>query len=52
MQYHQRIRRENFVCDVELEGRWRKSEKVMDSEQNPVVALLWGLFGWTGNHLR
>ena len=30
----------------------RKSEKLMDSGQNPMEPLLWGLFDWTGNHLH
>ena len=46
MQYYQQPGRQNFDCGVELEGRWRRLEKVMDSGQNPVEPLLWGLCGW------
>ena len=35
-----------------LEGHWRKSEKVMDSGQNPVEPLLWVYLIWQEtNHI-
>ena len=40
VQYHQRTGTVSFVCGAALEGHWTKSERVMDSGQNPVEPLL------------
>ena len=52
MQYHQQTGIESFGCGEELEGHWRKSGKVTDSGQNPVVHPLWGWFDWKRNYSR
>ena len=40
VQYYQRTGIVSFVCGVLLRGHWRKSERVMDWEQDPVVPCL------------